>query len=207
MAKVKLTKNALKAERDALKRFKRYLPTLLLKKQQLQMEMRTLQAKVIAKRKEEEALHKMMADWICLYADPIDWASYISVKEIREGEGNIAGVEIPLFNGVDFNLHIPDPFDTPVWIDDGIRALQSIISLRLERRVLEKQYDLLSEELRTTSQRVNLFEKVKIPEAKENIRAINIFLGDQQTTGVARSKLAKGKALVRTTLEDGGVAA
>ena len=59
----------------------------------------------------------------------------------------------------------------------------------------------------TTSQRVNLFEKVKIPEAKENIRAINIFLGDQQTTGVARSKLAKGKALVRTTLEDGGVAA
>ena len=50
MAKVKLTKNALKAERDALKRFQRYLPTLLLKKQQLQMEMRTLQEKVMAKR-------------------------------------------------------------------------------------------------------------------------------------------------------------
>jgi len=54
---------------------------------------------------------------------------------------------------------------------------------------------------------VNLFEKVKIPEAKENIRAINIFLGDQQTTGVARSKLAKGKSVARTLLEDGGVAA
>ena len=48
MAKVKLTKNALKAERDALKRFQRYLPTLLLKKQQLQMEMRTLQERVMA---------------------------------------------------------------------------------------------------------------------------------------------------------------
>ena len=197
MAKVKLTKNALKAERDALKRFKRYLPTLLLKKQQLQMEMRTLQAKVIVKRKEEDALRNMMSDWVCLYADPVDWSSYLSVKEVREGEGNIAGVEIPLFNGVDFNLSIPDPFDTPVWLDDGIRALQSLISLRLERRVLEKQYELLSEELRTTSQRVNLFEKVKIPEAKENIRAINIFLGDQQTTGVARSKLAKGKSVAR----------
>ncbi len=58
MAKVKLTKNALKAERDSLKRFKRYLPTLLLKKQQLQLEMRTLQTKVLAKREEEEALRR-----------------------------------------------------------------------------------------------------------------------------------------------------
>ena len=49
------------------------------------------------------------------------------------------------------------------------------------------------DELRTTTQRVNLFEKVKIPEAKENIRIIRIFMGDQQTAAVARSKIAKGK--------------
>lgn len=61
MAKVKLTKNALKAERDALKRFQRYLPTLLLKKQQLQMEMRTLQERVMAKRDEEDKLRKSMS--------------------------------------------------------------------------------------------------------------------------------------------------
>lgn len=108
MAKVKLTKNALKAERDSLKRYQRYLPTLLLKKQQLQMEMRTLQAKVMAKRDEEDALRKSIAGWIGLYAEPIEWDKYISVKEIRQGEGNIAGVEIPLFDGVDFNVTIPD---------------------------------------------------------------------------------------------------
>lgn len=207
MAKVKLTKNALKAERDSLKRFKRYLPTLLLKKQQLQLEMRTLQTKVLAKREEEEALRRKMAGWIKLYAEPIDWSSYLSVTEVREGEGNIAGVDIPLFDGVDFRITVPDFFTTRVWLDDGIHALENLISLRLERRVLEKQYALLSEELRTTSQRVNLFEKVKIPEAKENIRAINIFLGDQQTTGVARSKLAKGKSIARAIAENGGKAA
>ena len=172
MAKVKLTKNALKAERDALKRFQRYLPTLLLKKQQLQMEMRTLQERVMAKREEEDKLRKSMASWISLFAEPIEWSKYLSVKEVRQGEGNIAGVKIPTYDGV------------------------------LERRVLEKQYELLSKELRTTSQRVNLFEKVKIPEAKENIRVINIFLGDQQTSGVARSKLAKGKATARTAAQD-----
>jgi V/A-type H+-transporting ATPase subunit D len=203
MAKVKFTKNALKAQRDTLKRFQRYLPTLQLKKQQLQLEMRSLQAKVMDKRGEEDALRKEMTPWIRLYADPVDWAKYLSVKEVRQGEGNIAGVDIPIFNGVDFNITIPDLFETPVWIDDGIRGLQQLISLRLERRVLERQYELLSEELRTTSQRVNLFEKVKIPEAKENIRIINIFLSDQQISGVARSKLAKGKSQARIAEEEG----
>src|SRR5574344_1935448 len=203
MAKVKFTKNALKAQRDTLKRFQRYLPTLQLKKQQLQLEMRSLQAKVMDKRGEEDALRKEMTPWIRLYADPVDWAKYISVKEVRQGEGNIAGVDIPIFNGVDFNVTIPDLFETPVWIDDGIRGLEQLISLRLERRVLERQYELLSEELRTTSQRVNLFEKVKIPEAKENIRVINIFLSDQQISGVARSKLATGKSQARIAEEEG----
>lgn len=203
MAKVKLTKNALKAERDALKRYERYLPTLLLKKQQLQVEMRSLQAKVMAKREEEDSLRKSISGWIGLYAEPVDWKKYISVKEVREGEGNIAGVEIPLFDGVDFNVSIPDFFTTDAWLDEGIRSLQGLISLRLERRVLEKQYELLSGELRATSQRVNLFEKVKIPEAKENIRTINIFLSDQQISGVARSKLAKGKAKARLLAEEG----
>ncbi|MBO7512071.1 MAG: V-type ATP synthase subunit D, partial [Fibrobacter sp.] len=83
MAKVKLTKNALKAERDALKRFQRYLPTLLLKKQQLQMEMRTLQEKVMAKREEEDKLRKSMASWISLFADPIEWKNYLSVKSVE----------------------------------------------------------------------------------------------------------------------------
>lgn len=206
MAKVKLTKNALKAERDALKRYERYLPTLLLKKQQLQVEMRTLQARVMAKRDEEDSLRKSISGWIGLYAEPVEWNRYISVKEVRQGEGNIAGVEIPIFDGVDFNVTIPDFFTTPAWLDEGIRSLQGLISLRLERRVLEKQYELLSAELRSTSQRVNLFEKVKIPEAKENIRSINIFLSDQQISGVARSKLAKGKANARVLAQEGAAA-
>ncbi len=206
MAKVKLTKNALKAERDSLKRFERYLPTLLLKKQQLQVEMRSLQGKVMAKREEEDSLRKSIAGWIALYAEPIEWDKYISVKEVRQGEGNIAGVEIPLFDGVDFNVSIPDFFTTPAWLDEGIRSLQGLISLRLERRVLEKQYELLSAELRSTSQRVNLFEKVKIPEAKENIRTINIFLSDQQISGVARSKMAKSKANARVLAQQGAAA-
>ena len=60
-------------------------------------------------------------------------------------------------------------------------------------KTLQEQMDLLGKELRTTSQRVNLFEKVKIPEAKENIRRISIYLGDQDTSAVVRGKIAKRK--------------
>ncbi|MDR3001737.1 MAG: V-type ATP synthase subunit D [Fibromonadaceae bacterium] len=201
MAKVKLTKNALKAERDALKRFQRYLPTLQLKKQQLQMEIRGLQSRVESKRKEEEALLSDMETWIKLFAEPVEWSKYIKVVAVRVSEGNIAGVAIPVFDEVVFERNIPDLFDTHVWIDSGIRAFEQLISLRLERRVIEEQFRLLSEELRTTNQRVNLFEKVKIPEAKENIRVVRIFLGDQQTAGVARSKIAKNKTVAKNAAE------
>ena len=46
MAKIKFTKNELKKQKDALKRFLRYLPTLMLKKQQLQMEIRKIEAQL-----------------------------------------------------------------------------------------------------------------------------------------------------------------
>jgi V/A-type H+-transporting ATPase subunit D len=68
-----------------------------------------------------------------------------------------------------------------------------IYELLAEMKVLEEQIELLREELRVTSQRVNLFEKVKIPEAKHNIRVIQIFLGDQQTAAVVRGKISKNK--------------
>ena len=63
----------------------------------------------------------------------------------------------------------------------------------MEREVIKKQYELIENELRVTTQRVNLFEKVKIPECKENIRTIQIYLGDMDTSAVARSKIAKKK--------------
>ena len=87
----------------------------------------------------------------------------------------------------------PDLFDTPPWVDEGLRVLEDLIRLRAKRLFLEEQRRRVAEELRTTSQRVNLFEKVKIPETRENIRVIRIFLGDLQAAEVARAKIAKKK--------------
>ncbi len=71
--------------------------------------------------------------------------------------------------------------------------LREIARLDALAKTLRRQVELLEQELRSTAQRVNLFEKVKIPEAKENIRVIGIYLGDQQTSAVVRGKIAKKK--------------
>jgi V/A-type H+-transporting ATPase subunit D len=193
MAKIKYTKNELKAQRDALTRFRRYLPTLQLKKQQLQMELRGLEAQIAEKRGEEEKARTDLASWVKLFSEEFDFTPYIQVKEIVRSLGNIAGVTIPIFGNISFVEETPDLFETPAWVDGGIEMLKQLIRLRVERQIIEEQHRLLSDELRTTSQRVNLFEKVKIPECRENIRVIRIFMGDQQTAAVARSKIAKGK--------------
>ena len=117
------------------------------------------------------------------------------IEAIDVEPGNIAGVAVRTLKEIRFRRTAPDLWATPAWLDEGLSTLETLFRLRIERRLLEEQHRLLAEELRTTSQRVNLFEKVKIPECAENIRRIRIFLGDENTGAVVRSKIAKGKSV------------
>jgi V/A-type H+-transporting ATPase subunit D len=105
----------------------------------------------------------------------------------------MAGVEVPEFDEVVYKDVLYSLFATPPWLDKAVAALRRLVALREELRVLLEKNTLLREELRTTTQRVNLFEKKLIPELRENIRKIKIFLGDDETAAVGRAKLAKGK--------------
>jgi len=195
MAKIKLTKNELKKQKDDLKRFKRYLPTLQLKKQQLQLEIRQVEQKQEEKRAIQDEIRKSLESWIAVFGEPIELSSLVEVESVQTDTGNIAGVDIPLFTGLTYKKIDYDLFEMPLWIDMGLEQFKSIVALDVEVEVLDEQIRRLSEELRTTTQRVNLFEKVKIPEAKDNIRTINIYLGDQQTAAVVRGKIAKNKVV------------
>lgn len=206
MGKVKNTKTELKAQRDALKRYRRYLPTLQLKKQQLQMEIRQVDQRVAEKKAEEEAARAALAEWVKLYSDPLDYLAWLKVEAIDVEPGNVAGVAVRTLREIRFRRTAPDLWATPVWLDEGLSTLEQLFRLRIERRLLEEQLRLLAEELRTTSQRVNLFEKVKIPECSENIRRIRIFLGDENTGAVVRSKIAKGKSVKKAAATEAAAA-
>ncbi len=194
MAKIKLTKNELKVQKDALKMYQRYLPTLTLKKQQLQAEIRVIEQRAKAVRKEKEELEKGFNSWIAVFSEEEAFPKEtITVENIKKGFGNIAGVQIPIYEGADFYRNDYDLYETPLWVDMAANHMERAMELDLEAEVLDEQVRLLDAELRSTSQRVNLFEKVKIPETRENIKRISIYMADQQVNAVVRSKISKRK--------------
>ena len=194
MVKIKLTKTELKAQTDALRRFQRFLPMLQLKKQQLQAEIAGITAKAEEVAERERGVREALGTWVGLFAtDESDAEGLVKVTNVRTGTANIAGVAIPTFGSVDTEVKPVDPWATPAWLDSAVEVAKAILSLQCERAVYDEQRRLVQEELQTTSQRVNLFEKVKIPECKEAIRVIKIALGDEQTAAVTRGKIAKGR--------------
>lgn len=204
MAKIKLTKNELKVQKDALKMYQRYLPTLTLKKQQLQSEIRIIEAKAASVRQERENLEKGFSSWIAVFSEESAFPDgIITVSNIRKGTGNIAGVTIPTFEGADFSRGDYDLYETPLWVDIAANHMEKAMSLDLEAEVLDEQVRLLEKELLSTSQRVNLFEKVKIPETQANIKKISIYLADQQVSAVVRSKISKRKIAARDEASSG----
>lgn len=199
MSKVKLTKGELKKQKDQLKRFQRYLPTLLLKKQLLQMEIRQVELQIEEKQMKRQVAYNGLLDWVAVFGEGINISELIIVSDVSLGLTNIAGVEISIYQEVVFEQVDYDLMSYPLWVDVAVKELQRLVAFDIELAFLEEQAGLLTAELKVTSQRVNLFEKVKIPEAKENIRVINIFLGDQQTAAVVRGKMSKSK-LIRETI-------
>jgi len=194
MSKIKFTKGELKKQRDSLKQFSHYLPILQLKKQQLQMEIQRIHAKLALKLQERDNLENEISEWAHLLNEDGDYVSkWMKPKEIITASLNIAGIDIPVFERMDFEETEYDLFLTPLWVDVAIEKIRSLVISLEQGKILKKQIEILQKELRITTQRVNLFEKVKIPESRENIRLIKIYLGDQQTNAVGRSKLAKQK--------------
>ncbi len=205
MAKIKLTKNELKVQKDALKMYRRYLPTLTLKKQQLQSEIRAIEERARTVRAQRAQLERGFDAWIAVFSEqgafPKDC---VTVRNIRRGIGNIAGVSIPVYEGADFSRTEYDWYATPLWVDIAADHMERAISLDLEAQVLDEQVRLLSRELLATTQRVNLFEKVKIPETLANIKKISIYMADQQVSAVVRSKISKKKLAYKHTASAGG---
>lgn len=194
MAKVKLTKGELKKQRDELRQFQRYLPTLQLKKQQLQMEILHWNVLLEEKLRAENLKNISILAWAGLLAEPgILWDKWLAPENVVTESKNIAGVDLLFFERIEFATVEYDLFFVPAWVDSAIELLREQVGLREEIKIIKSAIDILKRELRITNQRVNLFEKVKIPDAQEAIRGIKIYIGDQMANAVGRCKIAKRK--------------
>jgi len=194
-AKLKLTRPELKRQRDALKRFQRYLPMLKLKQQQLQLTIRQIEKERLSAIREEEQAQKKFEAYQVILEDiaGVDVRALTKFTKIKTSEMNVAGVTIPVFEDVTFPQADYSLFSTPAWVDAALLDLRNVNLCKAKLEILQRQHELLQAELTKIIQRVNLFEKVKIPEAKDNIRRIRIRLGDRMASAVGRAKIAKNK--------------
>jgi V/A-type H+-transporting ATPase subunit D len=191
--KIKLTQGELKKQRDALRQYERYLPTLQLKKQLLQLEILHQQNALKERKNFLSEKKKSAENWLGLLVEAPEIKQWLMPEKIFTAKKNIAGVDVPVFEHSYFKPAEYDLFLMPLWVDTGLEILREMVSFQEEIRVIEKGISILTHELRITTQRVNLFEKVKIPEAQEAIRLIKIYISDQMTNAVGRSKIAKNK--------------
>jgi V/A-type H+-transporting ATPase subunit D len=193
MPRISLNKTELKKQRDALQRFQRYLPMLQLKKQQLQAEVervRREQARVLDAGQRQR---KAMLGWVALLAEDVGLETLIALERVEIEWGNTAGVQVPVFVQAHLRIAPYDLFVTPPWVDRAVESLRTLLALQAEATVLEEQSRRLAQELRLTAQRVNLFEKIKIPDAQDHIRRLAIYLGDQQTAAFGWALESKRK--------------
>ncbi len=195
MAEIKLTKNELRDQQMHLAQLEKYLPTLQLKKAMLQavvhevrQEIQRLEYEQNDKRQQVDAFSALLAT-----KTTIDPLQAVKIKKLGKRYENVAGVEVPYFEGVEFEEFTYSLFETAPWVDAAIIELRALTELRQRINVAYEQRQALEKEWREVSIRVNLFEKILIPRAVDNIRKIKVFLGDQQLAAVSRAKVAKTK--------------
>ena len=193
--KIKLTRPELKRYREALARYERYLPMLKLKQQRLQVMLR----EVAQERREAEEARDEIESALRLYRSVLADRSGLPLEnwsrpsEVMVDEKNVAGVAVPVFRDVEFPPARYSLFGSPPWVDRTLADLRERNRRQAYVETLNRQEQLLRRELTRIIQRVNLFEKIMIPEAREAIRRIRIKLGDEMTDAVGRSKIAKKK--------------
>jgi V/A-type H+-transporting ATPase subunit D len=194
MAKIAFNKGALKAQKDQIDVYERFLPSLDLKKTQLLIEVNRAE-QMLRKAREQAAIDQhQVGSWVgLLSATPLELSGLVTLVGWEKRHESVAGVRVPVLGEIQFQVRPYTRLGSPLWIDALVESLQEAASQQLRVTILEERVDLMSQALKKVTQRINLFEKVLIPEAKENIRKIRLFISDAERTAVCRSKLAKAK--------------
>ncbi|NGX31217.1 MAG: V-type ATP synthase subunit D [Chlamydiae bacterium] len=195
--RLKLTKNELRSWQYKLGQLEKYLPTLQLKKSLLQHEVNETVLAYDQKMIEFDELKQKIIEFAYLFSD----LGGVSIKDIAHVERldtrteNIAGVSIKVLNKLIFKELNYSMFNTHPIVDTVVFFIHKIKTIEIELELLLDKKKRLEYELREVSIRVNLFEKVLIPRAKENIKKIKVFLGDLELAFICQAKAAQKKKL------------
>jgi V/A-type H+-transporting ATPase subunit D len=194
MSKVRLSKGELARQRNQLQLYQKLLPSLDLKRQQLSAEYKKAQQELEQRRRLVDQLEGRIGEQLPMLANrEIDLSGLVRMTAFDLDEENVVGVRLPLLRAISCDVSGYSYLAKPAWVDVLVERLKQAAEERSRVLVAEERVKILKLQVRRVTQRVNLFERILIPEAKENIQRILIVLGDMERQSVARSKLTKAK--------------
>jgi V/A-type H+-transporting ATPase subunit D len=190
--RIKLNKVSLREQKQKLSLYQRFLPALEARKQQFLMQLALVRKDIRRQEEALEALLQGMAPWSSLLRDLEPLLRYfIEIEDVRFSMRNVAGLKIPRFERVVFADPSYSVFATAYSFETALARVREAIALREEIQVLKEQERILSDGFRKTSQRINLYEQRLIPDCREALRKISVYLQDQQAAAVGVAKAAK----------------
>ena len=201
MARLSFSKASLHKESAQLKRFKKYLPSLDLKRQQLIAE-RTKAIVRLAKTEEQiRSCYAIVTEQIPMLSDEhIDLDGLVTVKQAVIDEENLVGIKLPVLKQIEIQCQPYSYLTKPHWVDLVVCQLKEMLELKIRLTVNQQRLEILQQAVKKVTQRVNLFDKVLIPKAQKNIGKIRIFLSDAERAAVVRAKITKQKRLLKCPL-------
>ncbi len=194
MARLQLNKSSLARESRSLRTYEKFLPSLDLKRQQLMAERAAAERALAATREGIAASRRRVEDRLAMLANnDVDLSGVVAVRDVELGTENVVGTRLPTLQAVRIEEQPYALLAKPHWVDPVIAALREMLELRVREQVEAQRLHLLDDAVSTITQRVNLFDKVLIPRARDNIKRIRIYLSDEEMAAVVRSKIAKRK--------------
>jgi len=103
----------------------------------------------------------------------------------------VAGVNTPVFKSVDIAVAPHSLALQPAWVEAGIGVLSEIVELEIRKEVTAQKVQVLEVARRKTTQKVNLYEKVQIPEFREALLKIKRFMEDEENLAKSAQKILK----------------
>ncbi|MBK8974624.1 MAG: V-type ATP synthase subunit D [Planctomycetes bacterium] len=195
MSRIALNKAELQRQQRALKTYRQFLPSLDLKRRQLLAERAAARAELASLRAELIAATRSVGEQLPMLADErIALDGLVRVKACHLTTENRLGTKLPLLERVDVQVAHYSLLTKPHWVDPLVDRLRRAIESEIRVRVAEERTRRLERAVRVITQRVNLFDKVLIPQTRANVRRIQLHLSDAERAGVVRAKIAKSRA-------------
>jgi V/A-type H+/Na+-transporting ATPase subunit D len=186
--KIQYNKTAIQQYQRQLAIREKALPTLKNKETALRVEVKRISDTLVEMKEKLDKIYAASEDMAKFW---VDFPEVVSIESTEIRIRNIAGVKIPILKDIGFKVAEYSLFHQQAWVPTGIEKLKEIIKLKIEITTIQKQFEVLNYARKKTTQKVNLYEKVQIPEYQNAIRKTKRFLEDKENLEKSAQKIVK----------------